>query len=777
MVSVTDDAPVDDMLWLQPSTLQTAAVRAWQLVPRRTLVQSGGRGLAGIRDSLERELEDRQSALRLRSQLKDARRIVVKLGSAVITREDECGLALGRLASIVEQISTLQNEGKNLLMVTSGSVAFGKQKLRAEMKMSMSMRETLSPREILKQGDVYGRFLEARAAAAVGQSGLMALYEAMFSQYGVNIAQPAQPEGHRSGVARAQHHPDRQHERHRCPAGHSGRRSFRDQPLCCQQVISIQDNDSLAAHVAAEFGADLLILMTDVDGIYTLPPGQEGSRLLHTYCPSLNGVTFGGKSRVGLGGMESKVKAASWALKKGVSVIICNGTEENAVSRIIQGKRVGTFFTEQKHHAVPVETLAINVRKSSRTLQSLSADERATAISTLADLLESRTSQILEANSRDLKLAEESGLEPALRARLALTPSKLRSLADGLRQISSGSRHLLGRVLRRTRVSNNLVLEQITVPIGVLLVIFESRPDCLPQVAALAISSGNGLLLKGGKEAAYSNQALYDLVREALRPFEVEDAIALVSSREDVDELLQLEGKVDLVIPRGSGQLVRHIQEQARGVPVMGHSEGVCHVYVDQSADLKKALQIVKDSKCDYPAACNAMETLLLHKNLVDGQFFVDLCKMLKTEGVNINAGPRLSKMLTFGPNPAKSMRQEYGDLACTIEVVDSVDEAASHINVFGSSHTDSIVTEDAETAEYFLKAVDSACVFHNCSTRFADGYRFGLGAEVGISTSRIHARGPVGIEGLLSTKWVLRGAGHTVGQMVDYLHETLPTS
>lgn len=334
-------------------------------------------------------------------------------------------------------------------------------------------------------------------------------------------------------------------------------------------------------------------------------------------------------------------------------------------------------------------------RTGSRVLQKLTPNERASAIHTLADLLLDKKDKILEANAKDLEEATKSGVEKPLLNRLSLSAGKLQTLSIGLKQIADSSYNNVGRVLRKTKLAENLMLRQVTVPIGVLLVIFESRPDSLPQVAALAMASANGLLLKGGKEAASSNKALMELVKESLRTVGAEDAIDLVSTREEISDLLAMEKHIDLIIPRGSSELVRSIQKQSQHIPVLGHAEGICHVYVDKDADPAKALKIVRDAKCDYPAACNAMETLLLHEDHLSGTLFTEICNMLKHEGVKIHAGPKLATQLTFGPPPAKSMKHEYGSLECCIEVVSDIEAAIEHIHKFGSSHTDVIVTEN----------------------------------------------------------------------------------
>jgi gamma-glutamyl phosphate reductase len=326
-------------------------------------------------------------------------------------------------------------------------------------------------------------------------------------------------------------------------------------------------------------------------------------------------------------------------------------------------------------------------------------------------------------------------------------------------------------------VADGLILEKVSSPIGVVLIIFEARPDALPQIASLAIRSGNGLLLKGGKEAARSNEILHRLIVEAIEDVAPEvgrDLISLVTSREGISELLHNDDVIDLVIPRGSNALVSHIQQNTK-IPVLGHADGICHIYVDEAADLKMATKIVLDSKTDYPAACNAVEKVLVHASLAeDGRLF-KLQQALRDADITLFGGEKSTRAL--GLPDAPSPKHEYGSLALTLELVDSMDEAIDHIHKFGSAHTESIVTDDKATAEEFLRRVDAACVDHNTSTRFSDGFRYGLGAEVGISTARIHARGPVGVEGLMTTRFLLRGAGHLVNKDKDiqYTHTPLP--
>jgi glutamate-5-semialdehyde dehydrogenase len=324
----------------------------------------------------------------------------------------------------------------------------------------------------------------------------------------------------------------------------------------------------------------------------------------------------------------------------------------------------------------------------------------------------------------------------------------------------------VGRRLLKRELDRDLLLTQVTVPIGVIGVIFESRPDALVQIAALGLKSGNAVVLKGGSEAQASNRILFELIREAVEAVDslFQDALQLVESREQVRELLELDGLVDLIIPRGSSALVKSIQAGTR-IPVLGHSEGVCHLYVDREADLAMAVELAFDAKCQYPAVCNAIETLLVHRD-VAREYLPRLAKRL--ERVELRGDERTRAIIPAREAVEEDWRAEYNDLILAIRVVDSLEQAMEHVNTYGSHHTDAIVTRDETAARRFLAEVDSSSVMWNCSTRFADGYRYGLGAEVGISTGKIHARGPVGLEGLTSTKYVLEGRGQVVSDYVE---------
>jgi delta-1-pyrroline-5-carboxylate synthetase len=662
-------------------------------------------------------------------------------------------------------ISELHHRGKEVLLITSGAVALGKVRL-----VTSSLNG-----ECHRNGAQIQKCTDPRAAAAAGQAGLMALYEQMFAQYGLSCAQVLISGGDLLQTTRRslQDTLNELLQMNIIPilnGNDATAKTVMDADL--QGVMSTPDNDSLASNVACLVDADLLLLLSDVHGIHNEPPENKGSYVLNTFrLNSNNQIIFGGTSRVGRGGMEAKVNAAIQAVKEGVAVVIANGSTDQVILDIIDGQRVGTFCTNDANGTEQVEIQANRVRKAYQTMQLLPPGERAAAIERLANLIRDKQSEILVANQKDIDLAnQDKELTIPMRERLVLTDDKLNSLVRGLQQIAKKTNQTVGRVLRHTLLADGLELQQCTAPIGVLLVIFESRPDVLPQVAALSISSANGLLLKGGHEAELTNKILHQLVQEALQPCGLSDAVALLNSREEVQQLLQLKDHIDLIIPRGSAKFISQIQESSHAIPVLGHSEGICHIFVDRDANDEMTLQIVQDSKCGYPTACNATETLLFHVELLNTPLFSKTMKMLAENRVKVNYGLQLASLQGISElEPlARSYKLEYSDLECTVEVVSNVSEASQHINKYGSGHTDAIITENPDTANLFMQQVDSACVFHNASTRFSDGYRFGLGAEVGISTNRVHARGPVGVEGLLTTRWILRGSGQTVQEFGD---------
>ncbi|CAM43138.1 pyrroline-5-carboxylate synthetase-like protein [Leishmania braziliensis MHOM/BR/75/M2904] len=407
--------------------------------------------------------------------------------------------------------------------------------------------------------------------------------------------------------------------------------------------------------------------------------------------------------------------------------------------------------------------LAEEARAGSSALNELTGAERQAMLRAVAKALQANEARILAANREDVVAAQANAISAPLLKRLELTTSKLATLVEGILTLADMP-DPIGQILSARELDNDLLLLKQTAPIGVILVVFESRPDSLPQIASLALFSGNGLLLKGGREGEHSNAVLHDVIVSAVESSTQgrvpRGVIGLVTCRADVYSLLQLDAHIDLVVPRGSNAMVQSIQRSTR-IPVLGHADGICHVYVHKDADVDAALTVAIDAKLNYPAACNAAETLLLHRDLLQSpahgttaaQF---LLQGMMEAGVSFYAGPQAIAAGLAG-EPAASLHIEYGDAHMTVEVVDDLAAAIAHVNQHGSHHTDAILTADKATAAEFQRRVESACVFHNCSTRFADGFRFGLGAEVGISTARIHARGPVGVEGLLTQKWILK--------------------
>lgn len=402
---------------------------------------------------------------------------------------------------------------------------------------------------------------------------------------------------------------------------------------------------------------------------------------------------------------------------------------------------------------------AKKAKKASYTMFSMSSETKKKALLSIAEALDNRKAAIFEANARDMALAQQTNLAMPLQKRLLFDESKLLTVCEGLVQLS-GLEDPVGKKLLATEMDDGLSLYRISCPIGVIGIIFESRPDALVQIASLCLKTGNAVFLKGGSEAAHTNRILAQIITDAAISSGLpEGFLTLLESREEVTSMLALSDYIDLIIPRGSNAFVRYIMDHS-DIPVLGHADGVCHLYIHEKADTDMALSIAVDSKTQYVAVCNTAETLLVDASVAD-TVLPRIAEALKQKGVTLFGCEKSAKLLSI---PVVSeWHHEYLDYQMSVKIVDGIDEAIDHINQFGSGHTDAIVTSDKSVAEKFMNDVDSGNVFWNCSTRFSDGFKYGFGAEVGVSTSKIHARGPVGLEGMVTYKYKLFGSGQIV--------------
>lgn len=409
---------------------------------------------------------------------------------------------------------------------------------------------------------------------------------------------------------------------------------------------------------------------------------------------------------------------------------------------------------------------AQNAKEASLQLANLSTEIKNSALEAVAKSLEANKQKIFDANAQDLleaqKMVDSDELSQAVFNRLKLDENKMDAMISGVRDLIK-LEDPINKCLLARELDEGLNLYKISCPIGVLGIIFEARPDVITQVSALAIKSSNSVILKGGKEAINTNKAIFEIIADALSSVDgfPENAISQVFSREDVAKMLEMNDYIDLIIPRGGNSLVKFIKDNTK-IPVLGHADGICHIFADESAAFKMAQDIIVDAKTQYPSACNAVETLLIHK---DFKYTDELFQAVKCAGVKLIDTPERWDF-------------EYSDKILAYKIVENVDEAINHINRYGSGHTDSIITENFDNAEKFMNGVDSAGVYHNASTRFSDGYRYGFGAEVGISTNKTHARGPVGLEGLTIYKYKLYGSGQIVKDYAEgkkkFVHKDL---
>lgn len=401
------------------------------------------------------------------------------------------------------------------------------------------------------------------------------------------------------------------------------------------------------------------------------------------------------------------------------------------------------------------------VKQAAPKLTATTNEQRNAALTAVREALLQHQAEIFEANKQDLAQAEADGVSGPVRKRLKFDEGKLRDVTAGISDLTKMEDPLFQTQFAR-ELDEGLVLKRVTCPIGVIGVIFEARPDALVQISALCIKSGNCVILKGGREALRSNKKLFDIIHEAIIDAGLPaDSMMQLEARSEINELLECHESVDLLIPRGSNAFVQYIMNHTK-IPVMGHADGICHIYVDKDADLAKAVPIIVDAKTQYVSACNTVETLLVHEAIKD-QLLPMLKEALDAKKVELRGTKDVAAVVDCVLSTEADDKTEYLDYILSAKTVKNMDEAIDHINHFGSHHTDCIITENPDAAEHFMNLVDSAGVYQNCSTRFADGYRYGFGAEVGISTGKLHARGPVGLEGLVSYKYKLYGTGQIV--------------
>ncbi len=409
-----------------------------------------------------------------------------------------------------------------------------------------------------------------------------------------------------------------------------------------------------------------------------------------------------------------------------------------------------------------ISEVAARMKLESSVMAATPVEQRNDALARIKNALLAHADDIFAANKLDLEAAERDGVAPAVVKRLRFDEHKLADVTAGIDGLI-GLPDPVGRTLLKRELDEGLVLERVSCPIGVIGVIFEARPDALVQISTLCLKSGNCAILKGGSETMRTNKAIFEVIYQAALEAGLPDACLFqAEAREEISELLGCYGLVDLLIPRGSNAFVRYIMDNTK-IPVMGHADGICHIYVDAAADVDLAVRVCVDAKIQYTAACNAVETLLVDRAIAPA-FLPKAVAALQAEGVEVRGDAETQAFVDVKPATSEDWDTEYLALIVSIKVVDGVDEAIEHINRHGSHHTDAIMTNDPEVAEKFMRLVDSAGVYQNCSTRFADGFRYGFGAEVGISTSKLHARGPVGLDGLVTYKYKIYGSGQIVG-------------
>lgn len=517
------------------------------------------------------------------------------------------------------------------------------------------------------------------------------------------------------------------------------------------------DNDMLSSLVAAGVKADLLIILSSVDGLLD----RSNSVVEEVVKVDENlGLLDSGEVN-GRGGLPTKLKAFRNAVESGVAGILANGSKPRILKKIFDGEPTGTFFRKNPEKKENSGAIEIAARAKKTALAKIDTAQRGRALENVARLVEARADEILRENFGDVAEAEKTGISGAYLERLKLTEKKIKALAGTLRSVAA--LETPPTTLISWKLPNGLKIEKERVSLGVLLLIFESRPDVVVEASALALKSGNAIILKGGKEARRTNRKIVELMKEGIKQAGLpEDAIQLFEgSRQEMAELLKMNRFIDLVVPRGGEDLLKFVKVNST-IPILSAGGGNCHLYVHEAADKQKAIKIALNAKTQKPSACNAIETLLIDEKIA-ATVLPELAQKLVENGVELRCCPKSQELLgglNVKPASEADWSTEFLDYILAVKVVSGIQEAVAHINTYGSRHSEAIITESKEAAEFFLEEIDAAVVYWNASTRFTDGGQFGFGAEVCISTQKLHARGPVGLNDLFTYKYVVVGDG-----------------
>ncbi|MBQ0050053.1 MAG: glutamate-5-semialdehyde dehydrogenase [Bacteroidales bacterium] len=693
------------------------------------------------------------------------RRIAVKIGSNVLTRKDGT-LDATRMSALVDQVAELRARGIEVVMVSSGAVASG----RSEQPLNEQLDE-VSQRQLF---------------SAIGQAKLINRYYELFREHHIRVGQV---------LTMKESFSDEEHCRNQqncmeVMLAHGVIPIVNENDTVAITELMFTDNDELSGLVAQMLHADTLILLSNIDGIYDAPPSQAGAQVIRTVLPGedLSQYISTEKSGHGRGGMTSKYHTASLVAQNGIEVVIANGKTPDILLKLIDdpdtvctrfvpaalqqstaatnGVQSETEVIEKEAEVTEKKTEVteklLRARVAANELLLASEEAINKVLCDVAEQIKRHSSELLAANAADL---QRMNPDNPLYDRLRLDNDRLNAIANDTRNVAT-LRSPLGHVQKQSTLPNALQLKRVSVPFGVVGVIFEARPNVAFDVAALCLKSGNACVLKGGRDAEESCRAIVALIRSVLEQNGLPaDAVTLLpASHEATAEMLQAVGLIDLVIPRGSSRLIRFVRDTAR-VPVIETGAGICHCYVDSTADLTKATAIVQNAKTRRVSVCNALDCLLIHRSRLSD--LPSLAQPLGEKKVLIYADTEAYAALQdhyptdlLLPATDESFGTEFLSMTMSIGTVDSLDEALRHIALHGSHHSESIVTEDPQSAERFLTLVDAACVYHNAPTSFTDGAQFGLGAEIGISTQKLHARGPMALEELTTYKWQIRGNG-----------------